>query len=100
MATFRERIERLYTEVWQQGKPFVRDFEGVVILEDAFARLSGYKFVLARDEYACVWEHILSLHNEAVAAERMTQDGLVVTGHHGIGTLHSCPFRRPYSSLH
>ena len=87
MATYHERLERLHTEVWQQGKPFIRNFEGVTILDDALAKLSNHKFVLVRDEYARIWEHTLSSRNKAVAARDMAQDGLVVTGHHGIGNV-------------
>ena len=87
MATYRERLKSLHTEVWQQGKPFIRNFEGVTILDDALAKLSNHKFVFVRDEYARVWDHVLSLRNKAVAARDMGQDGLVVTGHHGIGNV-------------
>ncbi|KAI1786221.1 hypothetical protein LXA43DRAFT_1185308 [Ganoderma leucocontextum] len=67
------------------GKPFIRNYEGVNILEDALSRLAQFKVVLIREEYHRIWEHIGSLRNDAVAAGRMFRDGLVVTGHRGIG---------------
>ena len=99
MATYHERLERLHTELWQQGKPFIRTFEGVMILDDALAKLSNHKFVLFRDEYARIWDHVLSSRNKAVAALDMGQDGLVVTGHHGIGNVAIYLLRVSYCRL-
>ena len=85
MLTIRECLERFYDEIWKEGKPFIGDFEGVPILQDALASLSGHSFVLVREEYARVWEQVQSLRDDAVAAGQTMQEGLIVIGHHGIG---------------
>ncbi|KAI1786223.1 hypothetical protein LXA43DRAFT_1034660 [Ganoderma leucocontextum] len=85
MTSIHELFKRLHDEIWKQGKPFIENYQGVNILDRTVSWLGIQGLVLVRDEYLRIWEYIISLRVEAVATGRMFQDGLVVTGHPGIG---------------
>ena len=80
-------MNRLYSEIWVQRKPFtVRNLDVVEVLGPTFTPILGLTAILVR-EYRSLWDAILSQH-QRIANYRIGTGGMVVTGQSGTGTLH------------
>ncbi|KAM5546204.1 hypothetical protein V8D89_000330 [Ganoderma adspersum] len=69
-----------YNAIWKEGKPFVRNEDGVDVLIDDLGAMAGQSLILVRSEYPQIFQHV-----QAMPTLSKTCSGLVLTGHPGVG---------------